>query len=42
MAANATDFAKVAALDGQLKELQDERSVLEDEWLKLAELLSEA
>jgi ABC transport system ATP-binding/permease protein len=42
MAANATDFAKVTTLDAQLKELQEERSVLEDEWLKLAELLSEA
>jgi ATPase subunit of ABC transporter with duplicated ATPase domains len=42
MAEHATDFAKIADLDASLKALQAERSALEDEWLNLAELLSEA
>ncbi len=41
MAEHATDFAKIAELDASLKALQDERGLLEDEWLNLAELLSE-
>lgn len=41
MAEHATDFAKIAELDASLKALQDERGLLEDEWLNLAELISE-
>lgn len=41
MAEHATDFNKIAELDASLKALQSERGQLEDEWLTLAELLSE-
>ncbi|MDI1460003.1 ABC-F family ATP-binding cassette domain-containing protein [Catellatospora sp. KI3] len=41
MAEHATDFAKIAELDASLKALQDERGLLEDEWLELAELIGQ-
>ena len=37
LAQNATDYARVAELDGELRELTAERAVLEEEWLVLAE-----
>jgi ATP-binding cassette subfamily F protein uup len=37
LAAHATDYAKVAELDGQLRELRAERERVEEEWLALAE-----
>ncbi|MEU5167488.1 ABC-F family ATP-binding cassette domain-containing protein [Streptomyces mutomycini] len=37
IADNATDFAKVATLDAELRELVAERDVLEMRWLELAE-----
>ncbi|MBR7835527.1 ABC-F family ATP-binding cassette domain-containing protein [Actinospica durhamensis] len=37
MAEAATDYAKIAELDVQLRELADERGRLEEEWLELAE-----
>ncbi|HEX4789576.1 MAG TPA: ABC-F family ATP-binding cassette domain-containing protein [Actinospica sp.] len=37
MAAAATDYEKIAELDGRLRELTDERERLEEEWLVLAE-----
>ena len=37
LAANATDYAKVADLDTRLRELRDERARTEEEWLELAE-----
>lgn len=37
IADNATDFAKVAELDAQLRELAGEREELELRWLELAE-----
>jgi ABC transport system ATP-binding/permease protein len=40
LAENATDFAKVAELDGELRELTAERTVLEEEWLVLAGQMS--
>ncbi|RZU73163.1 ATPase subunit of ABC transporter with duplicated ATPase domains [Micromonospora kangleipakensis] len=39
LAANATDYAKVAELDTQLKELRAERERTEEAWLALAEEL---
>ncbi|MBM0226777.1 MULTISPECIES: ABC-F family ATP-binding cassette domain-containing protein [Micromonospora] len=39
LAANATDYAKVAELDAQLKELRAERERTEEAWLALAEEL---
>ncbi|WP_446218224.1 ABC-F family ATP-binding cassette domain-containing protein [Micromonospora sp. IBHARD004] len=39
LAANATDYAKVAELDAQLKELRAEREGTEEAWLALAEEL---
>ena len=37
LAAHATDYAKTAELDAQLRVVVDERSAAEDEWLALAE-----
>ena len=37
IAANATDFEKVATLDAELRSLRDERELLETRWLELAE-----
>lgn len=37
IADNATDFAKVAKLDAELRELVGEREELEMRWLELAE-----
>ncbi|MDG4822744.1 ABC-F family ATP-binding cassette domain-containing protein [Asanoa sp. WMMD1127] len=37
LATHATDYAKVAELDGQLRELRAERERVEEEWLELAE-----
>jgi ABC transport system ATP-binding/permease protein len=37
MATHATDYAKVAELDGQLRDLRAERERVEEEWLALAE-----
>ena len=37
MAAAATDYEKVAELDGKLRELTDERERLEEDWLTLAD-----
>ncbi|WP_369218477.1 ABC transporter C-terminal domain-containing protein, partial [Streptomyces flavofungini] len=37
IADNATDFEKVAKLDGELRELVGEREELEMRWLELAE-----
>ncbi|MBB5870453.1 ATPase subunit of ABC transporter with duplicated ATPase domains [Allocatelliglobosispora scoriae] len=42
MATHATDYAKVAQLDADLRVLRAERATIEDEWLVLAEKLSEA
>src|SRR5690349_10392190 len=39
MAAAATDHARLAALDGELRELRAERDRLEAEWLELSEAL---
>jgi ABC-type multidrug transport system ATPase subunit len=39
LAEHATDYAKVAALDADLRALQEERSRVEEEWLVLAEAL---
>ncbi|GHJ50375.1 ABC transporter ATP-binding protein [Catellatospora sp. TT07R-123] len=41
MAEHATDFARIAELDASLKAVQDERGLLEDEWLELAELIGQ-
>jgi ATP-binding cassette subfamily F protein uup len=38
LAANATDYELVAALDADLRALREERSQVEEEWLALAEL----
>jgi ABC transport system ATP-binding/permease protein len=40
MAAQATDYERVSALDEQLRELLAERSALEEEWLEVAETSS--
>jgi ATP-binding cassette subfamily F protein uup len=37
IAEHATDFAKVAELDTELRSLSDEREELEMRWLELAE-----
>lgn len=37
IAENATDFAKVASLDAELRDLAGEREELEMRWLELAE-----
>jgi len=37
IAANATDFEKVAELDADLRELATEREELETRWLELAD-----
>ncbi|WP_405103268.1 ABC-F family ATP-binding cassette domain-containing protein [Micromonospora sp. NBC_01412] len=37
LAANATDYAKVAELDAQLKDMRAEREQVEETWLALAE-----
>jgi ATPase subunit of ABC transporter with duplicated ATPase domains len=37
MAVNATDYAKIAELDGQLRAVRAERERTEEEWLTLAE-----
>ncbi|MFC5943084.1 ABC-F family ATP-binding cassette domain-containing protein [Micromonospora harpali] len=37
LAANATDYAKVAELDAQLKDVRAEREQVEESWLALAE-----
>jgi ATP-binding cassette subfamily F protein uup len=37
LAQHATDYARVAELDGELRELAAERTALEDEWLAAAE-----
>jgi len=42
MAEHATDYEKVASLDADLRALQAERDALEEEWLTLAETISEA
>ena len=39
MAASATDHARLAALDAELRELLAERERLEAEWLELSEAL---
>ncbi len=39
LAAHATDYAKVAELDGQLRATRTERAETEEAWLALAELL---
>jgi ATP-binding cassette subfamily F protein uup len=39
MAAAATDHARLAELDGELRELRAERDRLETEWLELSEAL---
>ena len=39
MAASATDHARLAALDAELRELRAERERLESEWLELSEAL---
>jgi ATPase subunit of ABC transporter with duplicated ATPase domains len=41
MAEHATDYAKVASLDSDLRALHAERAALEEEWLALAETVSE-
>jgi hypothetical protein len=41
MAEHATDYAKVASLDADLRALQAEKAALEEEWLTLAETVSE-
>ncbi|WP_027342575.1 ABC-F family ATP-binding cassette domain-containing protein [Hamadaea tsunoensis] len=41
MADNATDYAKVASLDADLRTLLAEKESLEEEWLTLAETVSE-
>jgi hypothetical protein len=41
MADHAADFAAVAALDGQLRTLQDDKAALEDTWLELSEALED-
>ncbi len=38
LATHATDYAQVAALDAELREVADERARLEEEWLELAEI----
>ncbi|GIF70549.1 ABC-F family ATP-binding cassette domain-containing protein [Asanoa siamensis] len=37
MATHATDYAKIAELDGRLRDLRAEREQVEEEWLALAE-----
>ncbi|MDX6356665.1 MAG: transport system ATP-binding/permease protein [Streptomyces sp.] len=37
IAEHATDFAKVASLDAELRALREEREELEMRWLELAE-----
>ena len=39
LAANATDYAKVADLDAQLKDVRAEREQVEEAWLTLADQL---
>jgi ATPase subunit of ABC transporter with duplicated ATPase domains len=39
LAAHATDYAKVAALDAELRDLRAERHTAEERWLALGELL---
>jgi ATP-binding cassette subfamily F protein uup len=39
LAAHATDFEKVAALDAELREVRAERDTAEERWLELGELL---
>ena len=39
MATAATDHARLAELDGELRELRAERDRLETEWLELSEAL---
>jgi ATPase subunit of ABC transporter with duplicated ATPase domains len=41
MAQHATDYAKVASLDADLRALHAEKAALEEEWLTLAESVSE-
>ena len=41
LAAHATDYARVAELDAQLKEVRAERERIEEAWLALAEELPE-
>jgi ABC transport system ATP-binding/permease protein len=41
MADNATDYEKVAALDADLRQLLAEKAALEEEWLTLAETVSD-
>ncbi|MCP2325538.1 ATPase subunit of ABC transporter with duplicated ATPase domains [Hamadaea flava] len=41
LADNATDYEKVASLDAELRTLLAEREALEEEWLTLAETVSE-
>jgi ATP-binding cassette subfamily F protein uup len=40
MAAQATDYERVAALDAELRALTAERAALEDEWLEVADTSS--
>jgi ATPase subunit of ABC transporter with duplicated ATPase domains len=42
LAEHATDYEKVASLDAGLRALQAEKAALEEEWLTLAEAISEA
>jgi ABC transport system ATP-binding/permease protein len=41
MAEHATDYAKVASLDADLRALHTEKAALEEEWLTLAETVSD-
>ncbi|MFD0820858.1 ABC transporter C-terminal domain-containing protein, partial [Micromonospora zhanjiangensis] len=41
LAAHATDYAKVAELDGQLRTVRGERERVEEAWLALAEQVPE-
>jgi ABC transport system ATP-binding/permease protein len=42
LAAHATDYEKVAALDGELRTVRAERSATEEAWLELAERVPDA
>ncbi|MBQ1011154.1 ABC transporter ATP-binding protein, partial [Micromonospora sp. M51] len=42
LAADATDYARVAELDTQLKDLRAERERIEESWMTLAEDLPES
>jgi ABC-type multidrug transport system ATPase subunit len=42
LAAHATDFTRVTALDGELREVRAERSRTEDAWLEVADRLGDA